>query len=90
MTKFYYWGSVVSSSPALADKSKKGGGINAENYVVCLISNIHGCSCFYYYYLYNCNVIEVSRIHMLLCAIYQNQKGVWLVRFFFNKFQYHT
>ena len=35
-------------------------------------------------------VIEVSRMHLLLCAIYQNQKGVWLVRFFFNKFQYHT
>ena len=32
MTKFYYWGSVVSSSPALADKSKKRGGNNAEDY----------------------------------------------------------
>ena len=36
-------------------------------------------------------VIEVSRMHLLLCAIYQNQKGVWLVcLLFFNKFQYHT
>ena len=26
--------------------------------------------------------IEVSCIHLLLCAIYQNQKGVWLVCFF--------
>ena len=34
-------------------------------------------------------VIEVSRMHLLLCAIYQNQKGVWLVCFY-NKFQYHT
>ena len=31
MTKFYYWGGVVSCSPALADKSKRGGN-NAENY----------------------------------------------------------
>ena len=36
-------------------------------------------------------VIEVSQMHLLLSAIYQNQKGVWLVcLFFFNKFQYHT
>ena len=28
-------------------------------------------------------VIEVSRMHLLLCAIYQNQKGVWLVCLFF-------
>ena len=28
-------------------------------------------------------LIEVSRIHLLLCAIYQNQKGVWLVCLFF-------
>ena len=28
-------------------------------------------------------VIEVSRMHFLLCAIYQNQKGVWLVCLFF-------
>ena len=32
MTKFYYLGSVASSSPALPDKSKKRGGNNAENY----------------------------------------------------------
>ena len=32
-------------------------------------------------------VIEVSCMH-LLRAIYQNQKGVWLVCFFVNKFQY--
>ena len=25
--------------------------------------------------------IEVSCMHLLLCAIYQNQKGVWLVFF---------
>ena len=31
MTKFYYCGSVVSSPPALADKSKKRGRNNAEN-----------------------------------------------------------
>ena len=24
-------------------------------------------------------VIEVSCMHLLLCAVYQNQKGVWLV-----------
>ena len=34
-------------------------------------------------------VIEVSHMHLPLCAIYQNQKGVLLVCFF-NKFQYHT
>ena len=35
-------------------------------------------------------VIEVSRMHLLLCAIYQNQKGVRLVcLLFFNEFQYH-
>ena len=33
-------------------------------------------------------VIEVSWMHLLLCAIHQNQKGVWLVCLFFNKFQY--
>ena len=33
MTKFYYLGSVASSSPALADKSKKREGNNADNYV---------------------------------------------------------
>ena len=34
-------------------------------------------------------VIKVSCMHLLLCAIYQNQKGFWLVCFFFlNKFQY--
>ena len=27
-------------------------------------------------------VIEVSCMHLLLCAIYQNQKRVWLVCFF--------
>ena len=27
-------------------------------------------------------VTEVSCMHLLLCAIYQNQKGVWLVWFF--------
>ena len=27
-------------------------------------------------------VIEVSRMHLLLCAIYQNQKDAWLVCFF--------
>ena len=32
MTKFYYLGSVASSSPALAGKSKKKEGNNAENY----------------------------------------------------------
>ena len=32
MTKFYCLGSVDSSSPALADKSKNRGGNNAENY----------------------------------------------------------
>ena len=31
-------------------------------------------------------VIEVSRMHLLLCAIYQNQKGVWLVCFFLTNF----
>ena len=35
-------------------------------------------------------VIEVSCMHLLLCAIYQNQKGVWLVCFFLNKFQYQA
>ena len=37
-------------------------------------------------------VIEVSCMHLLLCAIYQNQKGVWLLflLFCFNKFQYQT
>ena len=36
-------------------------------------------------------VIEVSGMHLLLCAIYQTQKGVWLVCFIFlNKFQYQT
>ena len=29
-------------------------------------------------------VIEVSCMHLLLCAIYQNQKGVWLVVFLTN------
>ena len=33
-------------------------------------------------------IIEISCMYLLLCAIYQNQKGVWLV--FFNKFQYQT
>ena len=28
--------------------------------------------------------IEVSCMHLLLCAIYQNQKGVWLVVFLTN------
>ena len=28
-------------------------------------------------------VIEVSRMQLLLCAIYQNQKGVWLVFLFY-------
>ena len=32
MTKFYYLGNVASPSPALADKSKKRGENNAENY----------------------------------------------------------
>ena len=32
MTKFYYLGSVASSSPVLADKNKNRGGNNAENY----------------------------------------------------------
>ena len=32
MTKFYYLGTVASSSAALADKSKKRGGNNTENY----------------------------------------------------------
>ena len=27
-------------------------------------------------------VIEVSCMHLLLCAIYQTQKGVWLVNVF--------
>ena len=35
-------------------------------------------------------VIEFSSMHLLLCAIYQNRKGVWLVCFFFNKFRYQT
>ena len=35
-------------------------------------------------------VIEVSSMHLLLCAIYQNQKGLWLICFFLNKFQYQT
>ena len=33
-------------------------------------------------------VIEVSFTHLLLCAICQNQRGVWLV--FLNKLQYQT
>ena len=28
-------------------------------------------------------VVEVSCMNLLLCAIYQNQKGVWLVCLFF-------
>ena len=28
-------------------------------------------------------VIKVSCMHLLLCAIYQNRKGFWLVFFFF-------
>ena len=35
-------------------------------------------------------VIEVSCMHLLLCAIHQNQKGVWVVCLFLNKFQYQT
>ena len=36
-------------------------------------------------------VIEVSCMHLLLYAIYQNQKGVWLVFWgFLNKFHYRT
>ena len=31
-------------------------------------------------------VIEVSCMHLLLCAIYQNQKRVWLVCFFLTNF----
>ena len=31
----------------------------------------HGCSYYYYYYIYII-VIEVSCMHLLLCAIYQN------------------
>ena len=32
----------------------------------------------------NIIVIEISCMHLLLCAIYQNQKGVWLVLFLTN------
>ena len=91
MTKFYYLESLASSSPALADKSKKRGGNNAENYVIYIYGNHktlisdHGTITIYII------VTEVSCMH-LLCAIYQNQKGVWLVCFcfFWNKFQYQT
>ena len=65
---------VSSSSPALTDKSKKREGNNAENYVnyyVWFPIYNHGSSYYYYCYIYII-VIEVSCMHLFLCAIYQN------------------